>query len=44
MTNPSGKTICLILAAVCFGLGAAGVPHLNWISAGLMFVVLSWLV
>lgn len=38
--------LCLILACICFFLGAANVnkPPLNWLCAGAGFVVLSWLV
>lgn len=38
--------LCLILALVCFILGAANVsrPPINWLCAGLAFIVLSWIV
>jgi hypothetical protein len=36
--------LCLILACVCFFLGAFNVPRANWLCAGLGFVVLSWIV
>ncbi len=36
--------LCLILAAVCFALGAFNVPKANWLCAGLFFVTLGFLV
>ena len=38
------KVVMLMAGAVCFFVGAVNVPGLNWISAGLGFVTLSWLV
>jgi hypothetical protein len=36
--------ICLLLAAVCFALGAFNMPKANWLCAGLFFVTLGFLV
>jgi hypothetical protein len=38
------KTICLIVAAICFALAAFNVPHLNWTAAGFFFVTLSFII
>lgn len=35
--------ICLILAAVCFGLAAIGIGGLNWTAAGFFCVTLSFI-
>ena len=37
--------VCLVIACVCFFLGAGNVPKpaVNWLCAGLGFIVLSWL-
>lgn len=41
----SARMVFLVLAAVCFGLGAVGVPaKLNWDQAGKCCVVLAFLV
>lgn len=40
----NASTLCLLLALVCFVLGAFNVPRANWLCAGLAFVVASWLV
>lgn len=39
-----GRHVLLAAAAVSFGIGALPVGGLNWMSLGLMFVTLSWLV
>ena len=38
--------VCLIIACVCFFLGAFNVPKpaVNWLCAGLAFIVLSWII
>lgn len=36
--------LCLVVAAICFGVGAANVPGLNWLCAGLVFGTLSLLI
>lgn len=41
------RLICLILAAICFGIGAlakVAPSEINWTNAGLCFVTLSFIV
>jgi hypothetical protein len=42
------NTVCLIIAAVCFGIGAlaafiAKASAINWMSAGLCFVTIAYI-